>query len=173
MNEKKHWTDYTALFVAVLALGLSVWSARETRIHDRLSVKPHIGISSEFDGTDEKNGIYLNINGAGPAVITDFNVFIGGTEVKTDSLREASFIIKNQLNLDSIGLKIAFPRPGIYNPGEKHLIIGPARSITDLTLQDRGKLAANFSRLRFVVSYESLYEEKFSCEARDIEVAVE
>ncbi len=106
-------------------------------------------------------------------MIKDFDLFIGATEIKTKSLREASFIIQNQLGLDNIGLKIAFPREGVFQPGERHLIIGPSKNITELSLKDKGKLASNFSRLRFVVKYESLYEEEFIHEARDLEVAVD
>lgn len=170
MSERKHWLDFIAIFIAVLALATSIWSGYATRRHNRLSVKPNIGISTEFAGTEKQNGIYLNVNGPGPALIKEFKIFIGDTDVKLTSIREALHIIHTMLNLEDVGLKLSIPNPSVYQPGEKFLIIGPIKLPNELTLDQKGRIASNFQRLKIYVKFESLYEEVFEHEKRDFEV---
>lgn len=66
---------YSSLFISVLALSLSIWSARETRIHNELSVQPSIAFYLPFSPLDKIVGIFLDNRGLGPADV-DLTVFL-------------------------------------------------------------------------------------------------
>jgi hypothetical protein len=81
------------LLVSLAALGLAVWSAYETRTHDRLTVMPFVDFSLDLVGpASEKVGISLRNDGFGPAEIEETGVYldgkaVGGWEPVQDVLR--------------------------------------------------------------------------------------
>jgi hypothetical protein len=62
------------LFVALLALILSIWTAWAEREHKRLSVRPHI--TPEFFYDEKMIGWRFRSEGLGPALIKVFEVYI-------------------------------------------------------------------------------------------------
>lgn len=66
-----------AAFIAVASLGVSVYEARATRKHNRLSVQPVLGLTTRFPvgGTA---GLRLSNSGLGPAKITNSRIMVDG-----------------------------------------------------------------------------------------------
>lgn len=63
-----------AIFVALCALGVSVWQGFETRKNYRLSVTPSIRIIGNFLIYKEEFGIIVENKGIGPAIIHDIEI---------------------------------------------------------------------------------------------------
>ena len=74
-------TSIATVFIAVLALGLTIWQARMTRRHNYNSVKPLLSFERHYVRTDTGFGIYINNNGLGPAIVIETKLYIDGKEI--------------------------------------------------------------------------------------------
>lgn len=81
----KEWAQAATILIAVLAVFTSIWSACESRKHNRLSFKPNLSIASAFTNSPSQNGVYLDSNGPGPALIKSFAVYIGENQLYTET----------------------------------------------------------------------------------------
>jgi hypothetical protein len=61
--------SYAALAISLIALGTAVWSARETRIHDELSLLPAPTWHAEGSLEAEEIGLVLTNQGLGPLTL--------------------------------------------------------------------------------------------------------
>ena len=166
----KECAEIATIFIAVLALFISVWSTYETRKHNRLSLKPHLSITSEFTSRESQNGVYLYNNGHGPALIKTFSVYIGENELNTSSPASFYNAIRKQLNFQKLAISVAVPKNGdVLKAGESHKILGPVELSSNLPEEQLLQLKEGLPRLRFVIKYESFYEEKFVIERTGIQ----
>jgi hypothetical protein len=74
-------SQHVPLFISVLALGLSIWSAAESRRHDRLSVQPSTRFWREGDARAKAVGLYIENSGLGPAIISDLRIYLDGNPI--------------------------------------------------------------------------------------------
>src|SRR5688572_25280527 len=90
-------TAMSAVFIALLALTVTIWQAALTRRHNRLSVRPHLRIDwlVSDEGTDEKVSVVLSNNGLGPAIIKRFQWKIDGKPLARS--KEVPYHIVEQL----------------------------------------------------------------------------
>ena len=81
------YTDLAAVVIACIALGATLWQARISHRHNRLSVRPvietHVAWSSDRDGLHVT--VTLENRGIGPGTITDLYLKCGGQRVSTPS----------------------------------------------------------------------------------------
>ena len=66
-----------ATVIAVVSLGVSVFEARATRKHNRLSVQPLLGLTTRFP-VGGIAGLRLSNSGLGPAKITNTRLIVDG-----------------------------------------------------------------------------------------------
>jgi hypothetical protein len=76
-------TKQVPLFISVLALASSIWSAVETRQHDMLSVRPSVRFHREGNAVAKEVGLYIENDGLGPASVRDARAYIDGKRLKT------------------------------------------------------------------------------------------
>lgn len=170
----KQWAEVATILIAVLALATSIWSANESRKHNRLSFKPHLSLASAFTNTQAQNGVYLDSNGPGPALIKSFKVFIGENQLNTKSPTEFGNEIRERLNLQDLFIYIEVPRKGdVLKPGESHRIMGTVKLPSNLTESQLLRLKAGLPRLEFVIEFESVYEELFVLKRKGLKVGVQ
>jgi hypothetical protein len=83
---RKNWaeqiTPYTSLIISIFAIGLSVWSAAETRNHNKLTAKPIVAFFREGGGLHSDLGISILNNGTGLAIIKEIRIFLDGEQMK-------------------------------------------------------------------------------------------
>ena len=65
-------------FIALCALGLSIWQAQATLRHNHVSVEPRLSIYFSNDAKKGKFGLYVTNNGLGPAYIDQFRLLVNG-----------------------------------------------------------------------------------------------
>jgi hypothetical protein len=66
-------TTSATTVIALAALVISFWTGYETRRHNRLSVKPILGIKGKTAPGPEY-GLILSNDGAGPALVTGWEI---------------------------------------------------------------------------------------------------
>jgi hypothetical protein len=61
--------DHAEALIALSALGLAIWQGMVQRLHNRLSVKPHLVFHRNVQNDSPQIAILLTNSGIGPAVI--------------------------------------------------------------------------------------------------------
>lgn len=148
--------DWTAIGVACIALGLTVYEAGQSRQHNRLSVAPRFGGDSAVVPTAERATITLTNAGLGPAVIRGFRWKLDGKS--KDELNVKNFSdLTRLLNLGP-GVVYEFPLTGD--------VIAAATVVTAVSVPvgtynstRAAEIRAAFGRLWFEIDYASLYGE--------------
>lgn len=78
MSKKKTQdVSYLAMFIAVLALLVSIYEGYEIRKHNRLSLKPFLD-SSIYMEQNKLFKIQLKNEGLGTAIVEDFSIYANG-----------------------------------------------------------------------------------------------
>ena len=67
---------YVPIFISVLALSVAIYGSYQTRRHNRLSVKPFVHFNTFGAQGDPMIGLVIENTGLGPAVISDFTIFL-------------------------------------------------------------------------------------------------
>lgn len=167
-EDGKFWpkgtAEFATVFIAVVALITSIWSAGETRKHNRLSFKPNLSISSSFIGSPSDDGLFLNSHGPGPALIEDFSMYIG--ENKLNSLTADTLLdeVRKKLNFTDFYIYITKPRSGdVLRPGDRIRLVGSGVGdrFKRLSRPQELRLQEGFKKLKFVIKYKSVYEEEY------------
>jgi hypothetical protein len=88
-------TAMTGVFIAVCALVVSIIQARSTIEVSRISVRPHLQLSTALFGENYHFKVLLENNGLGPAFIKNFDVRLDGENLNSgDPISEAINLIK-------------------------------------------------------------------------------
>jgi hypothetical protein len=74
-------SKYAPIFISVIALATSIYSAMLTRSYDRLSARPFVQFYRETDIAAEEVGLNMLNDGLGPAVISDMRIHLDGKKV--------------------------------------------------------------------------------------------
>jgi hypothetical protein len=147
----KSWlnANWAGVVISFLALAVAVYSAYATRKHNRLSVRPHIGIS--FVANDKGAGWVLSSNGAGPAIVNSFEVTVDGKPIQSWDA------VLNALGIDLQGRKYEFsiPTPGTNLPPR----VDGTATLLWVDPAARTALLKNFARVQLKLVYCSLYDE--------------
>jgi hypothetical protein len=76
-----HLADYSSFVISICALALSIYSAWESREHDKISVQPRLEFSLVANQNLPEVGIYIENNGLGPAFLADMRIYLDGRRV--------------------------------------------------------------------------------------------
>ncbi|MGV3582153.1 MAG: hypothetical protein ACO1N8_07580 [Methylophilus sp.] len=145
--------------IALSALVATFWQAYITRKHNKLSVKPYL---TTWTTTSSDGYIIVKIinNGTGPAHIKSFNIFADNQKMIGESLEphikclnlifpEYQFIWYGSY----FGIDYMMPATE-----QKDLI---AIKFTGEKVPNRNEIDHRAKRVKIVIDYESIYEEKF------------
>jgi len=151
-------TAVASVFIAVLALVVSLWDHYETREYNRFAVTPRL--------TDHKKigmwGIEVSVSneGLGPAIIEKFIIHDGGqTKTNLDDESFLKFItaIAKKYNLPGRLSVESLEPEDVIQPGAQHPLV-----IIDNLNHAEGKAMENaLTNIWFEIEYESFYKEKF------------
>jgi len=148
----------SAIFIALLALSVTIWQGILIRKHNRLSVKPILNIDYNFSAHIGDIGIYLINKGIGPAVIIDYKVFVDDILLEcdyTEIWHKAAPLLR--INEPWVTSHFLEPGEGI-NAGDKlGILIIKKESMDPAKLL---KFISSVKRLMIKIEYESIYHEK-------------
>lgn len=161
------------ILVAVAAIGLSVWEGRENRLHNRLSVMPHLEriestVREGFEDSTFTITYSLYNSGLGPAVLDDIVVYNSDTLLFRSQPGEKYYDFSGFMDdVDRIGMgDFVFThsrRAGeLLRAGEEHLFF---RVSVPVTMKDSELSGSRYlrqevlSKYSFVFCYCSVYGE--------------
>jgi len=149
-----------SLFVSICALGLTVYQARTTDYHNRLSVLPQLQFSQVADPSGKSIEIFVENNGLGPARINGIEAYIVDDFVRFESELDWSVLAPK---LKAVGVSIAeatgttFPLRTFIRAQEKVLLLRvPTSSPEEQTV-----VKAGLNKLSLGFCYCSLYGDCF------------
>lgn len=150
-------TSVVAVFIALLALGLTIWQAHMTRQHNYKSVKPLLSFERYRDPMDPGFGIYLINCGLGPAIIIETKFFVDGKEINKDKINPW-FHVLNLLKINVPNIQTGFyENDSVISPGARSTLLTIDKD-TDPTIENQFKLA--IPRIGIEIYYESIYGVK-------------
>ena len=153
----------TAIFtvvIALVALIVAVWQAHAMRIHNRLSVKPHLVFDRISDTGSLEAKIVLSNNGVGPAIIKDFSVQFDGSIVQLSGPGIWEGIMAG------LGIEYTRYRSQEIEAGSA-MKIGDKINILGVVLtggQSTDFVHEALCRINVFIKYESIYGEDFEIE---------
>lgn len=74
-------SQYAAVVISVIALGVAVWSLREAQIHDELSLQPGVSYVWQTARSDPSVGLFLENTGSGPARIEETRIYLDSQRI--------------------------------------------------------------------------------------------
>lgn len=164
------WVDVAAVLIALAAWFVAVYEARQTRRHNRLSVRPWLTFTrsvAPMDAAHPIPGIYLLNNGIGPATITRLTLTVGERQLEGDAYEQW------QQAVDASGLRQfdvtcnAIEVPSGLGAGEQRgLLQVPAPDAQEHHVAWQRGLCS----IGCFVEYESFYGEHFTTELQPISV---
>ena len=165
----------SSLILATLAFFLSLWSAYSERSHKRLSTKPlldfefHLEIPSEM--MKKKPGIYITNYGLGSAIVKEFRIYYADELQNRVSVKWSDAFKQHMSGQESVKL-------GVY---AYEIFSGTAIPINQeigilvVSSQDNHASEELFSflrKVRLVIKYTSIYEEKIWTKTFDPDLAL-
>lgn len=149
-------TAIATIFIALLALSVSIWHGVVTRRHNRLSLRPHLCLLVELSEGPPEMGIFLENNGLGPAIIKSIAITIDGNKIDDDDNYCGLDNTISKLGIDEEWVLIRSLEEGSsIKVGEKHPFI---RFAKQQQTEDRIDIFREaISKVGIEVIYESLY----------------
>jgi hypothetical protein len=150
--------------IAICALTLSIWEGRQSRKHDRLSVRPLLMFHHER--ASGARAIILKNSGLGPAILKQLQISVRDqlvTELQEGGWPEVFHMV---------GVFSGFTEY-YYLAGDDILDAGTERTILrfDCTTYSKEKLAELDQALSLITmrfKYESMYHERFDIQSRKV-----
>ena len=159
-NARRDPVAVAALITAVVAIGLAAWQGWETRLANRLAVVPHLAFTTNFSKPlpdFDFFGIQLENRGLGPAVVTEFRLFVDAKPVESDAKREWRATL-NLLGVNEPWVRYYKMNPGTYlEKGAPEILV----SIVDdqVRPETMRSFSEAISRLGIAICYCSVYEK--------------
>jgi hypothetical protein len=177
---RSHWTPERtigalAVFVASLALLVSLDAGRQARRHNRLSVRPFMSVEFHSE-PDAPQGIFLVNHGVGPAVFGRTELFMDGAPIaegQRTPWRALQDTLFRYLPPGSVELQTtATAGPGTVLAARDHIVscgvvIGGAYGARRLFTPEL------LSRIGVKLKYFSLYGEPFLAVAGNVKMSVD
>lgn len=153
-----------SIIIALAALLATLWQARATCTHNKLSVKPIL--NTEEDGhPDRPIKLTLHNKGVGPALIKQYKIILDNEEHDVGTVVSFETLIsKIGLNEQPIEWDGCVPSDSVLLPGESVTLLSFRKTHENEPLHDF--LIEQLPRIGFLVEYECIYKTKFSLNGR-------
>jgi len=148
-----------AILIAIGALIITIWQAREQRKYNRLSMRPILDIESNYSDSLDKIGLFLINRGTGPAIVTNTKFYIDNKQIQ-DKPNDIWKKILNSLDLINIGdytVRYMFCGDS-YSSNQKSWLLNI--DAQNLTKDKITFFKEKIKRLKIEIDYESIYKEK-------------
>lgn len=154
-NRIEKYLPYVAVFVSVLAIGISVFQINQGIKHDKLQVKPKLELLMDYSQESNFKGVYLRNSGLGPAIIKKMETYFDGEKIDGWNFVKSYYLSLGLRRPD--GFKMTtFPGGTNMKADTKHYIF-LAGSENIFAIQ-KFAVFINY-RLIFKIEYCSVYEE--------------
>ena len=139
-------------FIALLALGISLWHLRIYRRHNEKSVTPHLHIDINHSPEGLPIKWVLKNNGIGPAIITEFMIFAGERELLFPKLEDFKSLLLT-IGIDNCDNFHLFTLNDYLDQSGKTTLLS-------FSNEDARKYATNIAKLSWHITYTCVYGKK-------------
>lgn len=159
----RKWQDdalsYSALVIALVALGVSIWQGYLTLRQNHLAVRPLLFSVADFTRGAEESGLILTNRGYGPALLIESQISVDGNP-KQPMTHEGWRVVLREGGMSTVAQTVSWSlEPGfVLETGNPFQLIGLKADDDDLEhLEALKQFVA--SKLRVEICYCSLYDE--------------
>lgn len=154
-------TAIMGVITAAFALFASIWQGWVARTHNKLSVTPHLAISSTIYFENGIVEFLMSNNGVGPAVVTFYGAMIDGIRTPFRSAKDSAEAFSKLGVRDKTyaPAHVIFAEGEYLKVGERGIIL--SFSHTAKNNEYREKVITCMSRFEFLIEYECVYGRKF------------
>ena len=140
--------------VAVCALSVTVWQGRQNYKHNKMSVRPKLTASEDYQDDDKGRTVSFELinSGFGPAIIKDFILVYYGKEVSKNNCKGYEDFLM-QLSKD-----VAFQSMYSFIP-DSSLLAGERYELFSFR-HKHGQDVSFIDKLNLRVNYQSIYEDE-------------
>lgn len=159
-----HKTErYAIIAIAILALIATIWQGVENRRHYRVSMRPHLMLSSGYFEEFDNFAIKISNGGLGPAIIKSFALIVDGNPLDGSKLSSWDSVIA-QLELSGFDYKArTMPAEHVIISGKSVILIRTKTPLNSNSTQEYYEgMSQAFERLEIQVRYDSFYGESFA-----------
>lgn len=144
---------FVSAFVAICALGVTIWQRRQNHKHNRLRVRPILTTTMEHDIETGFVAFHLTNSGVGPAIIKNFVLLFRDKEISRNNWETSDDFLKSKTK----GFKDVFI--GQYVPGAAMQV---GENFLLLSFEyNPGKHKIEFiHHLNLLVDYQCIYQDK-------------
>ena len=153
-------TSICSIFIASLAIGLTVWQGVVQRRHNRLGVQPNLAFS--FSITTESASIKVKNCGLGPACISSYHLLIDSKSAREMGIQRWEQLTE-YLGLDFPVTHSSIEKGDVIPPGVEIPII--SLTIEEYKPEKTKQIRNAFRKLSFHIEYSSFYKEHFEVSA--------
>ncbi len=148
------WISLASAVVALCALGVTVWQGRQNDRHNKMSVRPKLTASEDYQDDDKGRTVSFELinAGFGPAIIKDFVLVYDGKEVANNN-RKAYEDFLRQLSKD-----VTFQSLYSFIP-DSSLLAGERYELFSFR-HKHGQDVSFIDKLNLRVNYQSIYEDE-------------
>lgn len=155
-----------SLIVAAIALWFSIGQTRQTREHNRLSVKPELttwedtSTVSVIRGVETHHKVYLKNIGIGPALIESFEIYVDDDRMEADGLAkiDKAVALLFPVSTPLIANRSYLTKGGALSVNESillvHLVFPPTAILNQAVLEQIKE------RVKLVVKFQSMYKNE-------------
>lgn len=150
----------SSAIIAFCAFWLTVWQAKITRNHNKLSVTPHLTTWSQRDVANCRYSVELLNNGIGPALIESFNIYVDGLLISGEGMESIEKALKILFPQYQFASWQSFVATG-YIMAEKE-----GRNLVTIVFQGEKvpspvEVDHATKRARLLITYKSIYGDQF------------
>lgn len=151
---------FCAVIVALCALWLTISEGRESRKHNKLSVKPHLTTWTSSAAASGRYSVDVINNGIGPALIKNFQICVDGMAVEGLGVGVIENALKKLFPGAAYEAKQGYLAPGYVMSAKER------RPVVDIVFLGQPvpkyeEMAQAEKRIRLVIEYESMYGEEY------------
>jgi len=153
----QQYTTIATVFIAVLALFLSIWHLSVQRKHNKLSVKPLLTFEELTANTERGFGVFVRNDGIGPAIIKEFKIYVDNIQIISDYKhlwKEAAK--KLSIDYNFVMFHTFEPKTSI-NTGLRLPVFTIEQKVNK---EQTALFKKSISRLNIEILYESIYGQK-------------
>ena len=159
-NNIENTTAIATVLIAAIAIFIAIWQIITTRVHNKLSVVPHLVFERDVDDASMIAKIILKNVGIGPAIIKSYNVFFD--EIKQKSIDEnlwAKIIVKAGFKPKYVrGMKLELDSAVGVNEEKLALLIVLSKP------NKMPEMLKALKRINIKINYESVYGKQRNIE---------
>jgi hypothetical protein len=140
--------------VALCALGVTFWQGYLMRQHNKISVRPKLTATENYEDTDKARAISFELinSGFGPAIIKDFILVYDGEEVSRNNRKTYDdFLRKKTRAFTDVNIFFFVP--------DSSLLMNERCELFSFRYK-HGQDASFIHKLNLRVSYQSIYEDE-------------